>query len=112
MGDWIYTPPFMTSALGGGKWLASRPCRFTLGETATGIHGRSPEPSGRYEEKKILTPVGNRTPGFHPVVLPPEPAVTLFCMWEMTGSNLSRNIVVFLCPYWQTVTRDFFYYYY
>jgi hypothetical protein len=29
---------FLTSALAGGEWSASRPCRFTLGERATGTH--------------------------------------------------------------------------
>jgi hypothetical protein len=27
------SPPFLTSALDGGEWSASRPCRFTPGET-------------------------------------------------------------------------------
>jgi hypothetical protein len=30
--------PFLISALDGGEWTASRPCRFTPGETATGTH--------------------------------------------------------------------------
>jgi hypothetical protein len=29
---------FLTSALGGGEWSASRPCRFTAGERAPGAH--------------------------------------------------------------------------
>jgi hypothetical protein len=29
---------FLTSALAGGGWSASRPCRFTPGERATGTH--------------------------------------------------------------------------
>jgi hypothetical protein len=29
---------FLTWALAGGEWSASRPCRFTPGETVTGIH--------------------------------------------------------------------------
>jgi hypothetical protein len=29
---------FLTSALAGGEWSASRPCRFTPGERAPGIH--------------------------------------------------------------------------
>jgi hypothetical protein len=28
----------LTSALDGGEWSASRPCRFTHGETASGTH--------------------------------------------------------------------------
>jgi hypothetical protein len=29
---------FLTSALAGGEWSASRPCRFTPGERASGTH--------------------------------------------------------------------------
>jgi hypothetical protein len=29
---------FLTSALAGGEWSASRPCRLTPGETARGTH--------------------------------------------------------------------------
>jgi hypothetical protein len=29
MGEWKIPPPLLTSALDGGEWLASRPCRFT-----------------------------------------------------------------------------------
>jgi hypothetical protein len=31
-------PPFLTSALDGGEWLASRPGRFAPGERVTGVH--------------------------------------------------------------------------
>jgi hypothetical protein len=31
-------PPFLPSALDGGEWSASRPCRFTPGERAPGTH--------------------------------------------------------------------------
>jgi hypothetical protein len=31
-------PPFLTSALDGGEWSASRPCCFTTGEIAPGTH--------------------------------------------------------------------------
>jgi hypothetical protein len=31
---------FLTSALAGGEWSASRPCRFTPGERAAGTHWR------------------------------------------------------------------------
>jgi hypothetical protein len=34
----VYIPAFLTSALGGGEWLASRPGRFTL-------QGKSPRAS-------------------------------------------------------------------
>jgi hypothetical protein len=31
-------PPFLTAALDGDEWSASRPCRFTPGEKAPGTH--------------------------------------------------------------------------
>jgi hypothetical protein len=31
-------PPFLTSTIGGGEWLASRPVCFTLGEMIFGTH--------------------------------------------------------------------------
>jgi hypothetical protein len=34
-------PPFLTSALDGGEWSASRPCRFTPGERSDGLHIQS-----------------------------------------------------------------------
>jgi hypothetical protein len=34
----VYIHTFLTSALAGGKWSASRPGRFTPGETAAGTH--------------------------------------------------------------------------
>jgi hypothetical protein len=33
-GSGTVAPPFLTSALDGGEWSASRPCRFTPGERA------------------------------------------------------------------------------
>jgi hypothetical protein len=35
----IYIHIFLTSALVGGEWSASSPCRCTLGERAPGTHG-------------------------------------------------------------------------
>jgi hypothetical protein len=34
----VYIHIFLTSALAGGEWSASRPGRFTPGETAPGTH--------------------------------------------------------------------------
>jgi hypothetical protein len=34
----VYSTNFLTSALDGGEWSASRPCRFTPRERAPGIH--------------------------------------------------------------------------
>jgi hypothetical protein len=59
--------PFLNSALDGGEFLASRLCRFVprgnshrhpFDRMLGGLHRRS----GRYGEKKNLTPAGNRTP--------------------------------------------------
>jgi hypothetical protein len=53
-------PPFLTSALGGDEWSASRPGRFTPGERTHGTHwiGRWVNPrAGRVgvEKRKFLT---------------------------------------------------------
>jgi hypothetical protein len=34
----VYIHIFLTSALAGGEWSGSRPCRFTPGEEAPGTH--------------------------------------------------------------------------
>jgi hypothetical protein len=34
----VYTHVFLTSALAGGEWSISRPCRFIPGESAPGTH--------------------------------------------------------------------------
>jgi hypothetical protein len=34
----VYLNAFLTTALDGGEWLASRPSRFYTGETAPGTH--------------------------------------------------------------------------
>jgi hypothetical protein len=34
----MYRPVFLTSAIDGGEWSASRPGHFTPGETAPGTH--------------------------------------------------------------------------
>jgi hypothetical protein len=56
---------FLTSALVGGEWSASRPGRFTRGERAPGTHwiGGWVDPqsrSGRRGEEKILDPTGTQ----------------------------------------------------
>jgi hypothetical protein len=38
MGSGGIAPPFLSSALDGGEWSASRPGRFALGERALGTH--------------------------------------------------------------------------
>jgi hypothetical protein len=57
----VYIHIFLTSALAGGEWSISRPCRFTPGERAPGTHsiGHWVGPqsrSGRDGETKILDP--------------------------------------------------------
>jgi hypothetical protein len=67
---------FLTSALVGGDWSASRPCRFTPGERAPGTHwigGWVGPRVGIDEVEKILDPTGTRTPtppSFGPVAIP------------------------------------------
>jgi hypothetical protein len=56
-------PPFLTSALDGGEWSASRPCHFTPGERAPGTHcigGWVGPRTGLddVERRKILPPPG------------------------------------------------------
>jgi hypothetical protein len=63
----VWTHVFLTSALAGGEWSASRPCRFTAGERVPGTHwigGRADPRAGLddFGEKKILHPTGTRTP--------------------------------------------------
>jgi hypothetical protein len=56
----------LTSALAGGEWSASRPGRFTPGESPRyPLNRRLGEPqnrSGRFGEEKILDPSGIRIP--------------------------------------------------
>jgi hypothetical protein len=64
---WIHI--FLTSALAGGEWSASFPCRFTLGERAPGTHriGGWVGPSTGLEDlekTKFLTLLG---PELHPL---------------------------------------------
>jgi hypothetical protein len=54
---------FLTSALDGGEWSTSRPCRFTPGERAPGTHwiGGWVDPRAGLddlEKRKFLTPPG------------------------------------------------------
>jgi hypothetical protein len=62
----VYIYIFLTSALAGDEWSASRPGRFIPGVRAPGIQmdrrlGGPESRSGRREEK-ILDPTGTRTP--------------------------------------------------
>jgi hypothetical protein len=61
----MYRSIFLTSALAGGEWSASRPCRFTPGERAPRINwiGDWADPgTGPDDVDKILDPAGTRTP--------------------------------------------------
>jgi hypothetical protein len=58
---------FLTSALAGGKWSASRPGRFTPRGRKPGYPldrrlGGPQKKSERHGEEKILDPTGTRTP--------------------------------------------------
>jgi hypothetical protein len=56
---------FLTLALGGGEWSASRPCRFTLGERAPGTHwtGGWVDPRAATDDtENILDRAGTRIP--------------------------------------------------
>jgi hypothetical protein len=50
----------LTSALAGGEWSASRPCRFTLGTHWIG--GWVDPIAGLDDVEKILAPTGTGTP--------------------------------------------------
>jgi hypothetical protein len=55
---------FLTLALAGGEWPASRPCRFTPGERAPGTHwigGWVGPTAGLDDVEKILDTTGTRT---------------------------------------------------
>jgi hypothetical protein len=56
---------FLTSALAGSEWSASRPGRFTPEERAPGtywIGGWVDPKAGLHDVEKILDPTGTRTP--------------------------------------------------
>jgi hypothetical protein len=61
VGVHVYIHIFLTSALVGGEWSTSRPCRFTPGERALGTHliGGWVGPRAGLddvEKRKFLTP--------------------------------------------------------
>jgi hypothetical protein len=61
----VYIHIFLTSALAGGEWSASRPGRFTAGERIPGTHwigGWVGPRAGLDDVEKILDPTGTRTP--------------------------------------------------
>jgi hypothetical protein len=60
MDVWIHI--FLTSALVGGEWSASRLVRFTSEEKAPGTHGIGSWECPRREEEKIHDTTGTRTP--------------------------------------------------
>jgi hypothetical protein len=61
-------PPFLTSALVGGESSASRPGRFTTGETGPGTHSVGglvgPRPGADAMEKRSLSPLPEVEPRF------------------------------------------------
>jgi hypothetical protein len=73
----VYIYIFLTSALVGGEWTASRPGHFTPVETAPGTHwiGGSVDPrAGLDDEKKrkfLPYPDSNSDPSIvHPIAIP------------------------------------------
>jgi hypothetical protein len=63
----VWTHVFLTSALAGGEWSASRPGRFTPGERAPGTHWIGGWVAPRaglddMEKWKFLTPPGLELP--------------------------------------------------
>jgi hypothetical protein len=65
----VQTHVFLTSALTGGEWSASRPGRFTPEERAPHTHWIGGCVGPRHGKVKILAPAGTRTPT-HLVVQP------------------------------------------
>jgi hypothetical protein len=67
----IRAPPFLTSAIDGGEWSASRSCRFNPGEMVPVTHciggWVGPRTGMDSLEKRKLDPSGNRTPITYPV---------------------------------------------
>jgi hypothetical protein len=68
--------PFLTSALDGGEWSASRLGRFTPGDTAPNTHfiggWMGPRAGLDLMEKKSFSPSWNRTSALQPVAIPTE----------------------------------------
>jgi hypothetical protein len=72
MGNGGIAPSFLTSALDGGEWLASRPGRFSPGEIDPGAHWIGdwvgPRAGLKAVKRKTLVSAGNLTPAVQPVV--------------------------------------------
>jgi hypothetical protein len=68
MGSGGIAPPFLTSALDGWEWSASRTGRFTPGETASGTHWIEswvdPRAGLDAVEKRIILPYQESISGF------------------------------------------------
>jgi hypothetical protein len=107
----IYIHIFLSSTLVGGESSASRPCRFTPGETAPGTHWMGTRASLEHMEKrKFLTlPELEVRPLGRPVVIPTE--LYRFPTMSSTGKaqvwpdpifksgQASRHVVPSVCPY-------------
>jgi hypothetical protein len=67
MGSGVIAPPFLTSTLDGGDWLASGPGRLILKESplpGTNWIGGWAGPFGRYGEEKNILPLQGIKPRF------------------------------------------------
>jgi hypothetical protein len=83
---------FLTSALAGGEWSASRPGRFNPGKRAPGTHwiGDWVDPRASLDDvEKILDPTGNRTP---PLGRPAR-SQSLYRL-RYPGSNLKFRVLI------------------
>jgi hypothetical protein len=85
---------FLTSALVGGEWSASRPCRFSPGERAPGAHfiGSWVDPRAGLDDMekwKFFT-----LPGLElPLPLVVQPVASRYTDWAITAhKNLREKI--------------------
>jgi hypothetical protein len=107
-------PPFLTSALDGGEWSASRPCRFTPGTHWIG-GWVSPRIGLDGEEKRIIEHCRESNPGrparSYPFVLQGWDNVTVSLLTVLTISEFEllptfHNIIILYKNYPHPVTLD------
>jgi hypothetical protein len=92
--EWRYNHAFLTSALDGGKWSASRPGRFTHRERAPGTNciGRWVSPRAGGEEKN-----SHSVPGLeHPTIQPCTTELSrLLVLSQMHGIIAETSMFIF-----------------
>jgi hypothetical protein len=90
----VYTQAFLTSALAGGEWSATRPGRFNTEERATITHfigGWVGPRTGLKDVEKILAPTGTQTPD--PSVIQPVACRYTDCAQEYKQINKSSRTI-------------------